>query len=99
MKLTLYDKATGEPLPQLQEGRDYIIFSGELYECEFGSGDGNHLSSGEAWKVNIDWGVKAVYEKMEFLNKIARELDLLSGEWYKAAMAQLLIEKQEIEML
>ena len=63
MTLQFYNKSTGEPLPELEEGRQYIILFGELYECEFSSADsleGNHIYNGEAWKVNVDWEVKII---------------------------------------
>lgn len=59
-KITFINKQTGEPLPELKQGRDYIIFFGELYECEFGTSNSEIMSYGEAWKVNVEWDIKLI---------------------------------------
>ena len=62
MNIEFYNKQTGEPLPELEQGRQYVIIYGDLYECEFGSSnsDGSHYYNGEAWKVNIEWDIKLI---------------------------------------
>jgi hypothetical protein len=63
MKLLFYNKKTGELLPELEQGRYYIIFADKLYECEFGTSDGNTMGSGEARMINIDFDLMFMRRK------------------------------------
>lgn len=59
MDIKFINKDTGKIIIP-ESGRDLIIIDNKLYEAEFGSADSlelNHIYNGEAWLLNINWGI------------------------------------------